>query len=149
MRAKQAAPILCILAAFGAASGALAETGQQPVKLGGKALELATTADSRMQAKIDGEILEEDAYIEVETAFDDVIAAAALCRFNDCSHEAEPDCGVRAALAAGTLDEERYISWRKLQGELLHLAMKQDSRLRAEARKERQRFARSQRKASW
>jgi ribosome biogenesis GTPase / thiamine phosphate phosphatase len=85
----------------------------------------------------------------LETAFDDVIAAAALCRFNDCSHEAEPDCGVQAALAAGTLDEERYISWRKLQGELLHLAMKQDSRLRAEARKERRRFARSQRKASW
>ena len=49
----------------------------------------------------------------------------------------------------GTLDEERYVSWRKLQGELLHLAMKQDSRLRAEARKERRRFARSQRKASW
>jgi ribosome biogenesis GTPase / thiamine phosphate phosphatase len=85
----------------------------------------------------------------LETAFDDVTAAAALCRFNDCSHEAEPDCGVRAALAAGTLDEERYVSWRKLQGELLHLAMKQDSRLRAEARKERRRFARSQRKASW
>jgi ribosome biogenesis GTPase / thiamine phosphate phosphatase len=85
----------------------------------------------------------------LETAFDDVTAAAALCRFNDCSHEAEPDCGVRAALEAGTLDEERYISWRKLQGELLHLAMKQDSRLRAEARKERRRFARSQRKASW
>jgi ribosome biogenesis GTPase len=85
----------------------------------------------------------------LETAFDDVAAAAALCRFNDCSHEAEPDCGVRAALAAGTLDEERYVSWRKLQGELLHLAMKQDSRLRAEARKERRRFARSQRKASW
>jgi ribosome biogenesis GTPase len=85
----------------------------------------------------------------LESAFDDVAAAAALCRFNDCSHEAEPDCGVRAALAAGTLDEERYVSWRKLQGELLHLAMKQDSRLRAEARKERRRFARSQRKASW
>ena len=77
------------------------------------------------------------------TAFDDVAAAAALCRFTDCSHEAEPGCGVRAALADGTLDPERYDSWRKLQGELQHLAMKQDSRLRAEARKERRRFARS------
>jgi len=83
------------------------------------------------------------------TTFDDVTAAAARCRFRDCSHEAEPDCGVRAALAGGTLDEERYLSWRKLQNELRHLALKQDARLRSEARKERRRFARSQRKASW
>jgi ribosome biogenesis GTPase len=83
------------------------------------------------------------------TAFEDVTAAAALCRFNDCSHETEPDCGVRAALADGTLDAERYINWQKLQGELKHLAVKQDARLRAEAQKEYRRFARSQRKPSW
>jgi ribosome biogenesis GTPase / thiamine phosphate phosphatase len=83
------------------------------------------------------------------TTFDDVAAAAARCRFNDCSHEAEPDCGVRAALAEGTLEEERYLSWRKLQGELRHLALKQDARLLSEARKERRRFAKSQRKPSW
>jgi ribosome biogenesis GTPase len=82
------------------------------------------------------------------TAFEDVTAAAALCRFNNCSHETEPDCGVRAALADGTLDAERYISWQKLQGELKHLALKQDARLHAEARKEYRRFARSQRKPS-
>jgi ribosome biogenesis GTPase len=82
-------------------------------------------------------------------AFEDVTEAAARCRFNDCSHEAEPDCGVQAALADGSLDSERYLSWRKLQGELRHLELKQDGRLRAEARKERARFARSMRKASW
>jgi ribosome biogenesis GTPase / thiamine phosphate phosphatase len=81
--------------------------------------------------------------------FDDVAAAAARCRFADCSHEQEPDCGVRAALADGTLDPERYESWRKLQNELRWLAVKQDARLRSEARKERRRFARSRRKASW
>jgi ribosome biogenesis GTPase len=82
-------------------------------------------------------------------AFDDVAAAAALCRFTDCSHEREPGCGVRVALADGTLAAERYESWRKLQNELRWLAVKQDARLRSEARKERRRFARSQRKASW
>ena len=81
--------------------------------------------------------------------FDDVAAAAALCRFSDCSHEREPDCGVRSALADGTLTADRYDSWTKLQAELRHLAVKQDSRLQAEARKERRRFARSMRKASW
>jgi ribosome biogenesis GTPase len=83
------------------------------------------------------------------STFDDVTAAAAGCRFTDCSHEREPGCGVRAALADGTLDRERYESWRKLQSELRWLAIKQDARLRSEARKERRRFARSQRKASW
>jgi len=83
------------------------------------------------------------------STFDDVAAAAANCRFSDCSHEREPDCGVQEALGDGSLDRERYESWRKLQNELRHLALKQDARLRSEARKEWRRFARSQRKASW
>jgi ribosome biogenesis GTPase / thiamine phosphate phosphatase len=81
--------------------------------------------------------------------FDDVAAAAALCRFADCSHEREPDCGVQAALADGSLARERYDSWRKLQAELRHLAVKQDARLRSEARKEIRRRARGRRKVSW
>jgi ribosome biogenesis GTPase len=83
------------------------------------------------------------------TAFDDVASAAARCRFSDCAHETEPGCAVRAAIADGSLDPERLASWRKLQGELRHLALKQDARLRSEARKERARFARGMRKASW
>ena len=85
----------------------------------------------------------------LDSAFEDVAAAAAKCRFADCAHQAEPDCGVRAALADGTLQRERYESWRKLENELRWLAVRQDGRLRSEARKERRRFARSQRKASW
>jgi ribosome biogenesis GTPase / thiamine phosphate phosphatase len=82
-------------------------------------------------------------------AFDDVADAAARCRFADCAHETEPGCAVRAAIADGSLDPERLASWRKLEGELKHLELKQDARLRAEARKERRRFARSMRKTSW
>jgi ribosome biogenesis GTPase / thiamine phosphate phosphatase len=81
--------------------------------------------------------------------FDDVTAAAARCRFSDCSHESEPDCVVRAALADGTLDPERYASWQKLQSELRWLDLKQDARLRSEARKQWRRLERSRRKASW
>jgi ribosome biogenesis GTPase len=82
-------------------------------------------------------------------AFDDVAAAAARCRFADCAHETEPGCEVRRAIADGTLAADRLASWRKLQSELRYLAVKQDARLRSEARKERRRFARSMRKASW
>ncbi len=85
----------------------------------------------------------------LEATFEDVAAAAARCRFSDCAHETEPDCAVREAIADGSLTADRLASWRKLQNELRHLAVKQDVRLQAEARKERRRFARSMRKTSW
>ena len=36
------------------------------------------------------------------------------CGFNDCSHLHEPRCGVRAAVEAGAVSEERYDSYRRL-----------------------------------
>ncbi|MGB1699350.1 MAG: hypothetical protein ACPHRO_05305 [Nannocystaceae bacterium] len=43
---------------------------------------------------------------------------AQSCRFSDCSHDAEPGCAVRSAVAAGTLDEGRVDGFRKLRAEL-------------------------------
>lgn len=40
------------------------------------------------------------------------------CRFGDCTHLAEPDCGVRTGVAAGEISAERYHSYAKLRGEL-------------------------------
>ncbi len=60
-----------------------------------------------------------------------------------------PGCAVRAAIAAGSLDGERYRSYVKLQRELEALERRLDPRGRAEARKERRRFARSLRTTSW
>jgi ribosome biogenesis GTPase len=90
-----------------------------------------------------------DADSGLDTTFADVQQFAAQCRFADCAHGREPGCAVRAALAAGTLELERFESWRKLQRELVHLELKQDARARSEARKERRRFARSMRKTSY
>jgi ribosome biogenesis GTPase / thiamine phosphate phosphatase len=83
--------------------------------------------------------------VSLETSFADVAELATQCRFADCAHSAEPGCAVRAALAEGRLDPERWDSYRKLQRELHALAIRQDARLQAEARKERRRFARSRR----
>ena len=90
-----------------------------------------------------------DAAAGVEDAFTDVADLAAACRFADCAHEREPGCAVQAALAGGSLDEERLVSYRKLQRELRHLELKADPRALAEARRERRRFARSLRKSSY
>ena len=90
-----------------------------------------------------------DADSGMEAAFQDLDSLAAECRFADCSHGREPGCAVRTALAEGTLDVERFESWRKLQRELERLARKQDGRARSEARKDRARFARAMRKTSY
>jgi len=83
MPAKTTAPLLCVLAVIGTASSAAADPNQQSVKLGGKTMELVTTGDARTQAKIDGEVVEEDVYIEVETAFDDGTVGAAVLLVSD------------------------------------------------------------------
>jgi ribosome biogenesis GTPase / thiamine phosphate phosphatase len=83
------------------------------------------------------------------STFDEVVSLFDGCRFNDCSHEREPGCAVQAALAEGTLSRERYDSWRKLQRELRALEIRQDARLRAEARKEIRRFSRNLRKVKY
>ena len=83
MQTRSATSLLCVLAVIGATTGAHADPGQQTVKLGGKTIEFATTADSRMQAKIDGEVLEEDAYIEVEASFNAGDKGAAVLLVSD------------------------------------------------------------------
>ena len=40
------------------------------------------------------------------------------CRFGDCTHLAEPNCAVRAAVESGEVSAERYDSYAKLRGEL-------------------------------
>jgi ribosome biogenesis GTPase len=51
-------------------------------------------------------------------AFGDVEALAAGCRFDDCQHQTEPGCEVRAALEDGRLAPDRFAAWEKLQREL-------------------------------
>jgi hypothetical protein len=72
-----------MLAVTGIAGSALAQQDPAPLKLGGKTLELVPSDEMRMQAKIDGEILEEDAFIQVETSFDDGTSGAAVLLVSD------------------------------------------------------------------
>ncbi|HEU4883425.1 MAG TPA: ribosome small subunit-dependent GTPase A [Longimicrobium sp.] len=62
----------------------------------------------------------------LESAFADVEALAARCRFGDCAHESEPGCAVRAAAESGLLDPARLESWRRLRRELDWLEIRQD-----------------------
>ncbi|GAA1994533.1 ribosome small subunit-dependent GTPase A [Catenulispora subtropica] len=67
--------------------------------------------------------------------FSDIEELAGDCRFNDCSHEAEPGCAVLAAVEAGDLPERRLASYRKLLRENEWMASRSDARLAAERTK--------------
>jgi ribosome biogenesis GTPase len=116
-------------------------THRELVQLPGGALLLDTPGMRELQLWADESALEE--------TFADVAELARQCRFSDCAHGNEPGCAVRAARSDGTLPEIRWESYSKLQRELRSLALRQDARLRSEARKERRRFARSRRRTKW
>jgi ribosome biogenesis GTPase len=76
-----------------------------------------------------------DAEEGIQEAFEDIETLAATCFFNDCRHEDEPKCAVRAAIDEGILAAERLESYNKLQKELLFLEKKQSTANKAALKK--------------
>ena len=65
----------------------------------------------------------------IAAAFPEIEGFAERCRFSDCTHTAEPGCGVLAALESGELAPERLESYRKLLAEARAAAIRSDARL--------------------
>jgi ribosome biogenesis GTPase / thiamine phosphate phosphatase len=72
--------------------------------------------------------------------FEEIKSFARGCRFNDCRHESEPGCAVRAAIENGSLDEDRLASHHKLEAELAWVKRKSDDRGRRAADRKLGRF---------
>jgi ribosome biogenesis GTPase len=66
----------------------------------------------------------------MEIMFGDIEDLIVRCRFYDCTHQNEPGCAVREALASGKLEIKRWERWLKLQKELIHLEAKKEGMLR-------------------
>ncbi|MGB0798481.1 MAG: ribosome small subunit-dependent GTPase A [Planktomarina sp.] len=82
-----------------------------------------TTARSLRRTKFDSWIIDTPGIrslglghsaIGIERVFSDLTDLAGLCKFNDCSHNSEPKCAVRAAVDAQAQDEDRVERWKKL-----------------------------------
>ena len=58
-----------------------------------------------------------DAGEGLSSAFADIEALAARCRFKDCTHRTEPGCAVRLAVERGELPKARLQSYEKLRAE--------------------------------
>lgn len=78
----------------------------------------------------------------LENAFPDIDDLAAQCRFQDCAHEAEPGCAVKAALERGELDYDRLENYRKLREELRRQAARTDEKIRSEDKAREKQFGR-------
>lgn len=52
------------------------------------------------------------------TGFPDITPYANQCKFNDCQHQNEPDCGVQNALKSGKINPKRWQSLQQLLSEL-------------------------------
>ena len=66
----------------------------------------------------------------IERAFADIFDLSERCRFRDCKHEREPGCAVQGAIAAGSLDDARLASMRRLVAEEAALELEQQRRTR-------------------
>jgi ribosome biogenesis GTPase len=116
-------------------------THRELVPLPSGALLIDTPGMRELQLWADEEVL--------DSTFAEIAEIAAECRFSDCSHEQEPGCAIKQALADGSLPKERFASYRKLQREIRALEIRKNARLQSEARKERRRQARRMRNSSY
>lgn len=55
--------------------------------------------------------------VDLSRSFADIDELVGHCRFNDCTHVAEPGCAVLDAIASGKLDRRRFESYQKLKKE--------------------------------
>ena len=55
---------------------------------------------------------------ELDRCFPEMRTPREQCRFGDCRHVSEPDCGVRDAVSSGAIAAERYDSYLRLLEEL-------------------------------
>ena len=76
-----------------------------------------------------------DADEGVDLTFTDVAAFATACRFRDCRHDQEPGCAVKAAVAAGELNADRFESYSKIAREQEAFEQRQTERSQIETKR--------------
>ena len=84
----------------------------------------------------------------LDASFGDISAAAAGCRFRDCTHSGEPGCAVAAAVESGLIPRERLESWLKLGREAKRLKSCADIRQRLDIKRKQKIFGKTVRDIS-
>ena len=58
-----------------------------------------------------------DADEGIDETFSDIVELEMCCKFSDCKHDTEPGCAIKAAIADGTLSQERFELFKSLHSE--------------------------------
>lgn len=66
--------------------------------------------------------------IILRESFSDVEELAKTCKFHDCKHGGDRGCAIKTAVESGELDEERYVSYLKLDEEIEALVKRRKRR---------------------
>ena len=69
----------------------------------------------------------------LDLAYPEIAKATRQCKFANCTHRTEPDCGVQAGLQSGAIDAERFERYTKLKEELAVLEVKREAKRWAQA----------------
>ena len=77
----------------------------------------------------------------VDGTFEDILALAGQCRFDNCSHSNEPACAVREALDSGKLDRAHYENYLKIRKEAAHLKARMEKAGRLQRKEDNKRPA--------
>lgn len=73
----------------------------------------------------------------LDDAFEDITALSIDCRFRDCTHDTEPECAVKAAVAEGRVAAERHANYLRLRKEVTSKPVEEaDLKAAAERRRE-------------
>jgi ribosome biogenesis GTPase / thiamine phosphate phosphatase len=67
----------------------------------------------------------------IKRVFEEIEELSTGCRFRDCSHNEEPGCAVQAAIANGSLPQDRFDSYVKLLKEQRYLESRQSMKASA------------------
>ncbi|MCH8813688.1 MAG: ribosome small subunit-dependent GTPase A [Chloroflexi bacterium] len=78
--------------------------------------------------------------------FSDVEGIAEECAFSDCTHTAEPNCAVIAAVEAGELDDGRRRGYQKLQSDLAFADRRRDRAAQLAEKKKRKTISKTNRR---
>ncbi len=73
----------------------------------------------------------------VEIGFEDIAQLGAQCRFENCSHKAEPGCAIKLALKTGALSERHFDNYNNMKREAKHIEFKQRQKERISNKPER------------
>jgi ribosome biogenesis GTPase len=84
----------------------------------------------------------------LDDTFEEIGQLAGSCRFRDCTHQSEPGCAVKRAIADGVMEPERLSSFQKLKREMEYNDRRKDAAAQSELKKRWKRMHKAMRRDS-